>query len=229
MRRIKRTLERIKQCLNPLGLYLVPLAFFFLISLSVQVGLEEVVFMTFFASYGLDKLLEYEISMKKSLAMRKWGDKFEGEYFDLYWNYNKIVLCSITYLMFTVISILKAGKVFEKINKTMENGNIIQRWISILKAGKVFEIINTIMENKNTILSWSIQLVFIMMIFVLCGALVGFVCEVINKQEHELIWAKKENFERYSPEEEKLLEDPVRYPLLKGLYMKNLSLNSSEL
>lgn len=218
-----------RRSLKLLGLYLFLLTFFSLISWSVQIGLEELVFMTFFVSFGLDKLLEYEISMKKSLAMHKWGNKFEGDYFDLYWNYNKIVLCSITYLMFTVISILKAGKVFEKINTTMENENIIQRWISILKAGKALEIINTIMEYKNTILSWSIQLVFIMILFISCVALVGLVCEAINKQEHELIWAKKENFERYSPEEEKLLEDPVRYPLLKGLYMKNLSLNSSEL
>ena len=229
MGRIKRILERIKQRLKSLVLYLFLLTFFSLISWSVQIGLEELVFMTFFVSFGLDKLLEYEISMKKSLAKCKWENAFEEDYFDLYWNYNRIVLCSITYLMFTVISILKAGKVFEKINKTMENGNIIQRWISILKAGKVLEIINSIMEYKNTILSWSKQLVFIMMIFILCAAIVGFACEIINKQENELIWAKKENFERYSPEEEEFLKDPVRYPLLKGLYMKNLSLNSSEL
>ena len=124
MGRIKRTLERIKQCLKSLGLYLFPLAFLFLISEAVQVGLEELVFMTFFVSFGLDKLLEYEISMKKSLAKRKWRKRFEEDYFDLYWNYNKIVLCSIAYLMFTVISILKAEKVFEKINNTMENGHV---------------------------------------------------------------------------------------------------------
>lgn len=203
MRRIKRTLERVKQCLKSLGLYLFPLAFLFLISEAVQVGLEELVFMTFFVSFGLDKLLEYEISMKKSLAKRKWRKRFDEDYFDLYWNYNKIVLCSIAYLMFTVISILKAEKVFEKINNTMENWNIIFRW--------------------------SIQLVIIMIIFISCAVLVGIICEVINKQENELIWAKKENYERYSPEEKKFLKDPVRYPLLKGLYRKNLSLNSSEL
>lgn len=203
MGRIKRILERIKQRLKSLVLYLFLLTFFSLISWSVQIGLEELVFMTFFVSFGLDKLLEYEISMKKSLAKCKWENAFEEDYFDLYWNYNRIVLCSITYLMFTVIS--------------------------ILKAGKVLEIINSIMEYKNTILSWSKQLVFIMMIFILCAAIVGFACEIINKQENELIWAKKENFERYSPEEEEFLKDPVRYPLLKGLYMKNLSLNSSEL
>ena len=229
MGRIKRILERIKQRLKPLGLYLFLLTFFSLISWSVQVGLEELVFMTFFVSFGLDKLLEYEISMKKSLAKCKWENEFEEDYFDLYWNYNRIVLCSITYLMFTVISFLKAGKVFEKINEMMENGNIIQRLISIIKAGKVFEKINTIMENKNIILSWSKQLVFIMIIFISCAALVGIICEVFNKQENELIWAKKENFERYLPEEKKFLKDSVRYPLLKGLYMKNLSLNSSEL
>lgn len=208
MRRIKRTLERIKQCLKSLGLYLFPLAFLFLISEAVQVGLEELVFMTFFVSFGLDKLLEYEISMKKSLAKRKWRKRFEEDYFDLYWNYNKIVLCSIAYLMFTVISILKAEKGFEKINNTMENWNII---------------------FKYTVFRWSIQLVIIMIIFMSCAVLVGIICEVINKQENELIWAKKENYERYSPEEKKFLKDPVRYPLLKGLYMKNLSLNSSEL
>ena len=208
MRRIKRTLERIKQCLKSLGLYLFPLAFLFLISEAVQVGLEELVFMTFFVSFGLDKLLEYEISMKKSLAKRKWRKRFEEDYFDLYWNYNKIVLCSIAYLMFTVISILKAEKGFEKINNTMENWNII---------------------FKYTVFRWSIQLVIIMIIFMSCAVLVGIICEVINKQENELIWVKKENYERYSPEEKKFLKDPVRYPLLKGLYMKNLSLNSSEL
>lgn len=208
MRRIKRTLERIKQCLKSLGLYLFPLAFLFLISEAVQVGLEELVFMTFFVSFGLDKLLEYEISMKKSLAKRKWRKRFEEDYFDLYWNYNKIVLCSIAYLMFTVISILKAEKVFEKINNTMENWNIIFRY---------------------TVFRWSIQLVIIMIIFISCAVLVGIICEVINKQENELIWAKKENYERYLPEEKKFLKDPVRYPLLKGLYRKNLSLSSSEL
>lgn len=208
MGRIKRTLERIKQCLKSLGLYLFPLAFLFLISEAVQVGLEELVFMTFFVSFGLDKLLEYEISMKKSLAKRKWRKRFEEDYFDLYWNYNKIVLCSIAYLMFTVISILKAEKVFEKINNTMENWNIIFRY---------------------TVFRWSIQLVIIMIIFISCAVLVGIICEVINKQENELIWAKKENYERYSPEEKKFLKDPVRYPLLKGLYRKNLSLSSSEL
>ena len=208
MRRIKRTLERIKQCLKSLGLYLFPLAFLFLISEAVQVGLEELVFMTFFVSFGLDKLLEYEISMKKSLAKRKWRKRFEEDYFDLYWNYNKIVLCSIAYLMFTVISILKAEKGFEKINNTMEDWNII---------------------FKYTVFRWSIQLVIIMIIFMSCAVLVGIICEVINKQENELIWVKKENYERYSPEEKKFLKDPVRYPLLKGLYMKNLSLNSSEL
>ena len=208
MRRIKRTLERIKQCLKSLGLYLFPLAFLFLISEAVQVGLEELVFMTFFVSFGLDKLLEYEISMKKSLAKRKWRKRFEEDYFDLYWNYNKIVLCSIAYLMFTVISILKAEKGFEKINNTMEDWNII---------------------FKYTVFRWSIQLVIIMIIFMSCAVLVGIICEVINKQENELIWVKKENYERYSPEEKKFLKDPVRYPLLKGLYRKNLSLSSSEL
>ena len=39
----------------------------------------------------------------------------------------------------------------------------------------------------------------------------------------------KKVFERYSPKEKKFLKDSVRYPLLKGHYMKNLSLNSSEL
>ena len=68
-----------------------------------------------------------------------------------------------------------------------------------------------------------------MIIFISCAVLVGIICEVINKQENELIWAKKENYERYSPEEKKFLKDPVRYPLLKGLYRKNLSLSSSEL
>ena len=169
MRRIKRTLERIKQCLKSLGLYLFPLAFLFLISEAVQVGLEELVFMTFFVSFGLDKLLEYEISMKKSLAKRKWRKRFEEDYFDLYWNYNKIVLCSIAYLMFTVISILKAEKGFEKINNTMENWNII---------------------FKYTVFRWSIQLVIIMIIFMSCAVLVGIICEVINKQENELIFAK---------------------------------------
>lgn len=188
---------------NCIVLFLFLFIFFPIISIfENNTSLIEPIFLGFIMNFVLEPFWTYTISVKEQLLKhhyQKEGKEFNKEYFDLYWHTNLIkikILVYCNYISFVYIFIIKGSNDNNDHNKIILLYNQITTFWGILSSK--FPKILGFLEKSVSIIIISVVLQIIVFLLLLRNK--------DNQKIDELILKKKENFDQYTNDEKKILE-----------------------
>ena len=161
------------------------------------------IFGGFIINFVLEQFWTYTISVKEQLLKhhyQKEGKEFNKEYFDLYWHTSLIrikILVYCNYISFVYTFIIRGSNDNNDLNKIILLYNQTSTFWDIL--GTIFLKILGFLEKSVSIITITVVLQII--VFWLLSR------NKDNKKIDELIIKKKENFDQYTDDEKKILEE----------------------